>query len=74
MKGRWRFDVLRVQYLYSFAHLTAIGHILSGRTREWVATGASGPTTPLAVTISRNVKATCSSPRWSCGPAWCAAP
>lgn len=57
MKGRWRFDVLRVQYLYSFAHLTAIGHILSGRTREWVATGAAGRTTPLAVTISRNVKA-----------------
>ncbi|MEX0428507.1 SGNH hydrolase domain-containing protein [Nocardioides sp. DS6] len=41
MKGRWRFDVLRVQYLYSFCHLAAIVHILTGRTRGWVATGAS---------------------------------
>ncbi len=57
MKGRWRVEVLRVQHLYSFAHLTAIAHILSGRTREWVATGASsGSTTPLSVTIGRTVK------------------
>jgi cellulose synthase/poly-beta-1,6-N-acetylglucosamine synthase-like glycosyltransferase len=57
MRGHWRFSVLRVQHLYSFAHLTAIVHIRSGRTREWVATGASGgTTTPLAVTIGRTVK------------------
>jgi peptidoglycan/LPS O-acetylase OafA/YrhL/cellulose synthase/poly-beta-1,6-N-acetylglucosamine synthase-like glycosyltransferase len=61
MKGRWRFDVLRVQYLYSFAHLAAIVHIITDRTRGWVATGAAGgsgssSTTPLAVTIMRWTK------------------
>lgn len=54
MRGHWRIDVLRVQVLYSFAHAVAIGHILVGRTREWVATGAANTrTTPLAVTIGR---------------------
>ncbi len=41
-RSRWRIDVLRVQALYSFAHAMAIVHVLSGRTREWVATGAGG--------------------------------
>lgn len=57
MKGRWRADVLRVQLLYSFAHAVAIAHIVTGRTREWVATGSSaGRTTPVAVTINRTLK------------------
>jgi peptidoglycan/LPS O-acetylase OafA/YrhL/cellulose synthase/poly-beta-1,6-N-acetylglucosamine synthase-like glycosyltransferase len=57
MKSRWRVDVLRVQILYSFAHAVAIIHILSGRTKEWVATGAANTrTTPLAVTIGRVAK------------------
>lgn len=64
MRGRWRFDVLRVQYLYSFAHLTAIIHLLRGRTREWVATGTAGAApapgarrgAPISVSVGRLVK------------------
>ncbi|SDQ66718.1 SGNH hydrolase domain-containing protein [Quadrisphaera sp. DSM 44207] len=57
MKGRWRIDVLRVQLLYSFAHAVAIFDIVTGRTKEWVATGtANGRSTPLATTISRTAK------------------
>ncbi len=60
--GRWRIDVLRVQTMYSFAHAVAIAHVLTGRTRDWIATGAATvPTkttrvTPLATTISRVMK------------------
>ena len=57
MRGRWRVDVLRVQMMYSFAHAVAIFHTLTGRTKEWVATGsASSRTTPLATTIGRLMK------------------
>jgi cellulose synthase/poly-beta-1,6-N-acetylglucosamine synthase-like glycosyltransferase len=57
MKGRWRVDVLRVQLLYSYAHAVAIAHLVTGRTKEWVATGSSaGRATPVAVTIDRTVK------------------
>ncbi len=57
MKGRWRLDVLRVQMLYAFAHAVAIVHVITGRTKEWVATGtATGRSTPLATTIGRTVK------------------
>ncbi|MGL5857634.1 MAG: glycosyltransferase family 2 protein [Angustibacter sp.] len=57
MRGRWRIDVLRVQLLYSFAHAVAIWHVLLGRTREWVATGAAaGRTTPVATTVGRVVR------------------
>jgi peptidoglycan/LPS O-acetylase OafA/YrhL len=57
MHCRWRVDVVRVQHLYSFAHLVAIVHVLLGRTREWVATGAANRrSTPLAVSISRYLK------------------
>ena len=59
-KARWRIDVLRVQSLYSFAHAVAIFHVLTGRTKEWVATGTVGKeprkkstTTPLGVTVLR---------------------
>jgi hypothetical protein len=52
-RGRWRIDVLRVQLLYSFAHAFAIFHIATGRTQEWVATGAARRSTPLSVSICR---------------------
>ncbi|UQX90266.1 cellulose synthase catalytic subunit [Jatrophihabitans telluris] len=59
MKSNWRLDVLRVQQLYSFAHAVAIVHILTGRTKEWVATGtANTKKTPLALTISRVMRVT----------------
>jgi hypothetical protein len=59
MKGNWRLDVLRVQQLYSFAHAVAIAHLLTGRTKEWVATGtANTRSTPLAVTITRLMRTT----------------
>lgn len=59
MRGHWRLDVLRVQQLYSFAHAIAILHVLTGRTKEWVATGSANTrTTPLAVTITRVMRAT----------------
>ncbi|GIG28897.1 glycosyltransferase family 2 protein [Cellulomonas marina] len=61
MRGRWRIDVLRVQILYSFAHAVAIAHVLSGRTKEWVATGTAGGVgrrTPLATTIVRTATLT----------------
>lgn len=62
MRGRWRYEVLRVQYLYSFCHLVAIVHALAGRTRGWVATGATerggtASATPLSVSIMRATKA-----------------
>ena len=53
MHGRWRVEVLRIQWLYSFAHAVAILHLLTGRTKEWVATGAKNKRTPLAVNILR---------------------
>lgn len=57
MKGRWRVEVLRTQVLYSFAHAVAIIHLMTGRTKEWVATGAANTkTTPLSVTIGRTAK------------------
>ncbi len=59
MRGHWRLDVLRVQQLYSFAHAVAIMHVLTGRTKEWVATGSANTrTTPLAVTITRVMRIT----------------
>jgi peptidoglycan/LPS O-acetylase OafA/YrhL/cellulose synthase/poly-beta-1,6-N-acetylglucosamine synthase-like glycosyltransferase len=42
MRGRWRIGVLRVQVMYSYAHALAIVHSLTGRTKEWVATGSAG--------------------------------
>jgi len=59
MRGHWRLDVLRVQQLYSFAHAVAIGHLLTGRTKEWVATGsANTKKTNLAVTVTRVMRVT----------------
>lgn len=39
-QSRWRFDVLRVQTLYGFAHLFCIFDILRDAMVEWVPTGA----------------------------------
>jgi len=59
MKAHWRLDVLRVQQLYSFAHAVAIVHVLTGRTKEWVATGSANTRrTPLAITITRVMRIT----------------
>ncbi len=52
-QGRWRIDVLRVQHMYSFAHLLAIVDHARGRTKGWVATGAATKVTPIATTVTR---------------------
>ncbi len=53
-RGRWRFEVLRLQLVYSFCHATAIFHMLCGRTAAWVATGSVRKTgSPLVRTIAR---------------------
>jgi cellulose synthase (UDP-forming) len=52
-QSRWRFEVLRIQMAYSFAHIVAIVHKLRGRSAGWVPTGAVGSTNSLARTISR---------------------
>ncbi|MDR6171111.1 peptidoglycan/LPS O-acetylase OafA/YrhL [Curtobacterium sp. SORGH_AS776] len=58
-RSRWRIDVLRIQSLYSFAHAVAIVHVLTGRTREWVPTGAAKKvTTPLGTQIARVMRIT----------------
>ncbi len=51
-KGRWRYEVLRVQMAYSFSHALAIAHKLTGRTKGWVATGAVGKKSSLARAIA----------------------
>ena len=54
MRGHWRISVLRVQMLYSYAHATAIWHIIRGRSQEWVATGAAATrSTPISVSVTR---------------------
>ncbi len=52
-KSRWRFEVLRLQMAYSYAHLVAIVHKLRGRSAGWVPTGAVGRSNPLARSIAR---------------------
>ncbi|GAS97838.1 cellulose synthase [Mycolicibacterium canariasense] len=52
-RGRWRFEVLRIQMAYSYAHIVAIAHKLRGRSAGWVPTGAVGSTNSLARTVSR---------------------
>jgi cellulose synthase (UDP-forming) len=52
-KTRWRFEVLRLQMAYSYAHLVAIVHKLRGRSAGWVPTGAVNRPNPLARSISR---------------------
>jgi cellulose synthase (UDP-forming) len=52
-KSRWRFEVVRLQMAYSYAHLVAIVHKLQGRSAGWVPTGAVNRPNPLARSISR---------------------
>jgi cellulose synthase (UDP-forming) len=52
-RGRWRFEVLRIQMAYSYAHIVAIVHKLRGHSAGWVPTGAVGSSNSLARTISR---------------------
>jgi peptidoglycan/LPS O-acetylase OafA/YrhL/cellulose synthase/poly-beta-1,6-N-acetylglucosamine synthase-like glycosyltransferase len=57
-RSRWRIEVLRVQLLYSYAHALAVLHTLTGRTRDWVATGAANSakrSTPLATSVMRTI-------------------
>ncbi|WP_019970261.1 glycosyltransferase family 2 protein [Mycobacterium sp. 141] len=52
-KGRWRFEVLRIQMAYSYAHIVAIVHKLRGRSAGWVPTGAVGTTNTLGRSIAK---------------------
>lgn len=52
--GRYDLGVLRVRLLYSVAHALAVWHALTGRTREWVPTGARTGS-PLGTQICRTV-------------------
>jgi cellulose synthase (UDP-forming) len=51
-RGRWRFEVLRLQMAYSFAHVVAIVHTLRGHTAGWTPTGAVHGANALARKIS----------------------
>jgi cellulose synthase (UDP-forming) len=51
-KSQWRFEVMRVQMAYSFAHALAVIHKLTGRSAGWVPTGAAGKKNVLARQIS----------------------
>ncbi|MFT4042814.1 MAG: cellulose synthase catalytic subunit, partial [Gordonia sp. (in: high G+C Gram-positive bacteria)] len=51
-RSRWRFEVLRIQMAYSFAHTVAIWHKLIGREVGWVPTSVVGKTNSLARSIS----------------------
>ncbi|MGC4934389.1 glycosyltransferase family 2 protein [Gordonia sp. DT30] len=51
-RSRWRFEVLRIQMAYGFAHTVAIVHKLFGREIGWVPTGAVGTSNSLARSIS----------------------
>lgn len=51
-RSRWRFEVLRIQMAYSFAHTVAIWHKLTGREKSWVPTSVVGKTNSLARSIS----------------------
>jgi cellulose synthase (UDP-forming) len=39
--GHWRFEVLRVQAIYGFAHLFCILDLIRGRAAEWIPTNMS---------------------------------
>lgn len=51
-KSQWRFEVMRVQMAYSFAHALAVVHKLTRRSAGWVPTGAVGKKNVLARQIS----------------------
>ncbi|GAB98874.1 putative glycosyltransferase [Gordonia namibiensis NBRC 108229] len=51
-RTRWRFEVLRIQMAYSYAHAVAIWHKIIGREIGWVPTGAIGKSNSLARSIA----------------------
>jgi cellulose synthase (UDP-forming) len=53
MKNRWRYEVLRVQVVYSFCHAVAIADMLLGRTAGWVPTGSVGGSDGLARRVAQ---------------------
>lgn len=52
-RTRWRFEVLRIQMAYSYAHAVAIWHKIIGREIGWVPTGVIGKSNSLARSIAR---------------------
>jgi cellulose synthase (UDP-forming) len=54
-KTRWRFDVLRVQTIYGFAHLFCIMDSIKGRVSQWIPTGSATVHTPLGERVRRTM-------------------
>ena len=52
MRGRWRMEVLRLQTVYSFAHLFNILHLIQDQVAEWHPTGSKAPA-PIAIRVKR---------------------
>ncbi|MFP5335696.1 MAG: glycosyltransferase family 2 protein [Actinomycetes bacterium] len=52
-KASWGLATMRVQYLYSWAHVVAIINTATNSTKGWVATGAAGGRTPIATSVRR---------------------
>ena len=53
MKGRWRLEVLRVQTLYSFAHVMAFRDVFFGSVAAWVPSHGTARPNPLANRVRR---------------------
>lgn len=53
LASRWNLSVLRVQILYSAAHMLAILHSLRGHTAAWVPTGSAPKGASLSTQIAR---------------------
>ncbi len=53
MKGRWRLDCLRVQAIYSFAHVAAIHDVFFGKVAAWVPSNGTARPNPVAVRVRR---------------------
>lgn len=51
--SRHDLGVVRVRLLYSVAHAFGVWHALTGRSEDWVPTGAAGAGTPLARRVCR---------------------
>ncbi len=52
-RTRWRFEVIRANYLVAFAAAVALLHTLRGRAADWVPTGAGGGRSRLARGVAR---------------------
>ncbi|WP_062736647.1 glycosyltransferase family 2 protein [Kocuria turfanensis] len=57
MNSSWRLDVLRVQAIYSFAHIVAIIDVFSGTVSEWVPSHGRTKAAPLAGRVRRLIVA-----------------